>query len=69
MERKSVGELGEEAACRLLMKKSYIIRERNWRVRYGEIDIIAYDPNGCMVFVEVKTRKSDNFSLYQSQST
>lgn len=61
MEKRRVGDLGEEAACRLLMKKRYIIRERNWRVKCGEIDIIAYAPDGCMVFVEVKTRKSTEY--------
>lgn len=61
MEKKRIGDLGEEAACRFLMKRRYIIRERNWRLRGGEIDIIAYDSDGCMVFVEVKTRKSTEY--------
>lgn len=61
MEKKRVGDLGEEAACHFLMKRRYIIRERNWRIQGGEIDIIAYDSDGCMVFVEVKTRKSTEY--------
>ncbi len=35
---------------------------RNWRCRYGELDVIAADPSGrTAVFVEVKTRTGDGF--------
>ena len=35
---------------------------RNWRCRYGELDVIAADDTTCTaVFVEVKTRTSDQF--------
>lgn len=35
---------------------------RNWRCRYGELDVIAADDAaGVVVFVEVKTRTSDRF--------
>lgn len=61
MEKKRIGDFGEEAACRYLIKQNYIIRERNFRMKCGEIDIIAYDTDGCQVFVEVKTRKNTNF--------
>lgn len=52
--------LGEDAACNFLKKLGYKIIDRNFRVGYGEIDIIAID-NNVLVFVEVKTRSSDNF--------
>lgn len=52
--------LGEETACRFLLKKGYKILERNFRRGYGEIDIIALHEN-ILVFVEVKTRSSDKF--------
>lgn len=53
------GNLGEEAVCRWLMERGYRILERNFRVRGGEIDIIAAkDEDLC--FVEVKTRKPDS---------
>lgn len=52
-----IGTLGEDAAANYLRKKGYIIKKRNFRLKTGEIDIIAADPNGCTVFVEVKARK------------
>lgn len=33
---------------------------RNWRCRYGELDVIA-DDQGAVVFIEVKTRTGDGF--------
>ncbi len=52
--------LGEDAACKFLQKLGYKIIDRNFRQGYGEIDIIAVHDN-TLVFVEVKTRSSDNF--------
>lgn len=54
---KSLGELGENYAVRVLQKKGYKILHRNFRSRFGEIDIIAQD-KGTIVFVEVKTRRA-----------
>lgn len=53
-----LGKEGEEAACEMLIKKGYIIRERNWRCGKKEIDIIA-QKNGRIVIVEVKTRSNE----------
>lgn len=61
MEKREIGQAGENAACVYLSKKGYLIENRNFRTNFGEIDIIAADSNGCRVFVEVKTRKSRNF--------
>jgi putative endonuclease len=52
--------IGENAAVDFLKKKGYLIIERNFRKRYGEIDIIAIKDN-VLVFIEVKTRKSKQF--------
>ena len=49
--------LGENLATKYLQNKGYVIIERNFRQRYGEIDIIAISKN-TLVFIEVKTRKS-----------
>ena len=57
-DNRSLGERGEEAAARCLERKGYEILERNWRCRFGEADIIARDPSGTIVFVEVKTRRT-----------
>ncbi|WP_327584784.1 YraN family protein [Nonomuraea sp. NBC_00507] len=52
-----LGKQGEELAVIYLKAKGMEIIERNWRCRYGEIDIIAEEgPN--LVVVEVKTRSS-----------
>jgi putative endonuclease len=54
------GKKGEDIAAAYLRKGGYRIVERNYRCLYGEIDIIAMDA-GDVVFIEVKSRKSDNF--------
>jgi putative endonuclease len=54
-----LGGRGENAAAVYLQRKGYKIIERNYRTKYGEIDIVAKDPEGILVFVEVKTL-SDN---------
>ena len=50
----SVGRIGEDLACRFLVKRGYRIMERNYLVRLGEIDIIAVK-KGIYYFIEVKT--------------
>ncbi len=57
---KDTGPRGEEIAVAYLQQKGYSIVERNYRLRFGEIDIIARDGE-TIVFVEVKTRKSIRF--------
>lgn len=56
------GNFGEDLACRYLEKSGYKIIARNFRIRGGEIDIIARD-HDFLVFVEVKTRNSLKFGL------
>lgn len=50
------GKMGEEKAVEYLLKKGYIILERNWRFRHKEIDIICTD-GLLIVVVEVKSRR------------
>ena len=57
----NIGEIGEEYTVKFLEKKKYNILERNYRKRYGEIDIIAENKN-YIVFVEVKTRHKDSMT-------
>ena len=61
MTNKEIGYNGELAAATYLKRKGYRIREKNFTVRGGEIDIIAEGTDGCTVFVEVKTRKSTSY--------
>ncbi len=56
----TTGALGEDEAVRLLKMHGYKILERNYRVRGGEIDIIARDGE-YICFVEVKLRKNNNY--------
>lgn len=60
MSNKQTGDYGETLACEFLKKQSYKILERNFRIRGGEIDIIAKDIVD-LVFVEVKTRYTHEF--------
>jgi putative endonuclease len=53
-----VGKKGEDLASEYLTGKGYIILERNWTFEKAELDIIAIK-EGLLVFVEVKTRRSD----------
>ena len=57
----NIGEKGEDYTVKFLEKKKYNILERNYRKRYGEIDIIAENKN-YIVFVEVKTRHKDSMT-------
>ena len=58
--KKALGTKGEHLAVKFLKKKGYKILQRNYRCRIGEIDIVCYD-HGTIVFVEVKTRRSDKY--------
>ncbi len=58
--RQGLGQLGERLAAQRLLDCGYRILERNFRCRYGEIDLIAEDEHD-LIFVEVKTRRGDGF--------
>ena len=58
---KKIGNYGEDKAASYLKLKGYEILSRNFRSgRGGEIDIIAKDRKGVLVFVEVKTRTNNS---------
>ena len=59
--RTQLGALGEQLAVGHLAALGLRIVARNWRCRYGELDVIAEDPDRTVVFVEVKTRAGDGF--------
>ena len=58
MDKRKIGNLGEDFVCRYLVKKGCKIERRNFWIRGGEIDIIASKQNK-LFFVEVKTRTAD----------
>lgn len=58
--KKELGCLGEQIVSHYLEKIGYQVLERNYYCRQGEIDIVAKDGDE-IVFIEVKTRKSNNF--------
>lgn len=61
MSRNEIGALGEQIAVDHLGALGLRILQRNWRCRYGELDVIAVEGQDTVVFVEVKTRTGDGF--------
>lgn len=57
----TLGVQGEDIAVQHLIGQGWEIVERNWRCRIGEIDIIALNPEGVLVFVEVKCRAGTGY--------
>ena len=55
MYTQKIGRYGEDLAARFLISKGFKILARNWRTRYGELDVVA-ECDGVIHFVEVKTR-------------
>ena len=56
-----LGKWGEDLAVAYLQGKGYTIIERDWKSGRRDIDIIAKDETGTIVFVEVKTRRNHLF--------
>lgn len=59
----SLGKNGEEAVAQWLSQHGYTILACNYRVRCGEVDIIARN-HEIMAFVEVKTRTTEYFPTH-----
>ena len=58
--RQTLGKIGEDLACRELERRGYAIVARRYRLRGGELDIVARD-GPTIVFVEVKARAGRRF--------
>jgi putative endonuclease len=56
-QRRDRGALGERIATAHLERRGYAIVDRNYRTRWGELDLVACDER-ALVFVEVKTRRA-----------
>ncbi len=60
--KQEIGRKGEDIVCKYLKENNYIIVERNFTCRQGEIDIIAKDKDTQeIVLIEVKTRQNKFF--------
>jgi putative endonuclease len=57
MDRKQLGDAGEQAAVELLEKSGYRVLARNFRCPYGEVDVVA-ERGDILAFVEVRTRST-----------
>ena len=55
---RQIGAFGEATIAKHLETLGYDIIERNWRIKEGEIDLIACDSRALLHFIEVKTRSS-----------
>lgn len=61
--KKASGDQGEALAGRYLEERGYTILDRQWRCRFGELDIVAQSPGGVLCFVEVKRRGPGSIGL------
>lgn len=66
--RLDIAKTGESLAVTHLKTRGYEILAQNYRAMRGEIDLVAQDGD-CIVFVEVKTRRTLKFGLPQAAVT
>lgn len=66
--RKHIGNQGEDLAVQYLRQQGYRILDRNYYCPYGEIDIVC-ERNRDIIFVEVKTRRSERFGSAEEAVT
>lgn len=57
----ALGRWGEQVAADHLLADGMHLLDRNWRCVEGELDLVAREPDGTLVFVEVKTRAGTGF--------
>jgi len=62
-----IGEIGENIACKFLVKQGFLIKDRNYTKKWGEIDIVAEKQNK-IYFIEVKS-VSRNLNVSQETNT
>lgn len=62
--RHRLGRRGEEFAVEHLQRRGFVVLDRNYRTRYGELDVVACDAQR-IVFCEVKTRRAGATSPFE----
>ncbi len=68
MTTREIGNKGENAVCWYLRLRGYRILDRNYTIKGGEIDIVAYK-HKTLHFVEVKTRKENSLTTGEEAIT
>jgi putative endonuclease len=66
--RRALGMLGESLAVRHLQGLGYVVLERNYRCRDGEVDIVARDGER-LAFVEVRARRTQTYGTPEESVT
>ena len=61
--KKASGDQGEALAGRYLEERGYRVLNRQWRCRYGELDLVCRSPEDILCFVEVKRRGPGSIGL------
>jgi len=56
--RHLLGQRAEDATAAWLTTRGWTILARRWRCAYGELDLVALDPEGVLVAIEVKSRST-----------
>lgn len=65
---KAQGDWAEQLACEWLEKKGLALRHRNFRTKYGEIDLVMQSEK-CLIFVEVRYRKNTQYGSAEETIT
>lgn len=68
-DRARLGRWGEKRSERFLKRKGLKTLTRNFSCRTGELDLVMVDPDGSIVFVEVKTRTGEQFACAEAMIT
>ncbi|NIP39807.1 MAG: YraN family protein [Candidatus Dadabacteria bacterium] len=59
-DKRSAGNYGEKRACEYIKKNGYKVIEKNFRTKFGEIDLIGIEDD-TLCFIEVKARSSSEY--------
>ena len=63
-----IGQVGEDIACKFLMKHGFTVLERNYTKKWGEIDIIAQKED-VLYFVEVKSKSVSGLDFVSPETS